>query len=92
VPCNDGGKTEQVNPPRYIYMDEKSAPPDIPLGGDTGDIEVVDPTPLDVRQVACYVGLVICRVEVFVDEFRVLVLFCTLAGAILTGCHALEMR
>jgi hypothetical protein len=73
-------------------MDEKGAPPDVPLGGDTGDIEVVDATPLYVRQVACYVGLVIRRVEVFVDEFRVLVLFCRLAGAILTRCHALEMR
>ena len=44
--------------------------PDIPLGGNVRDIEVINATPTYVRQVVCNHGFVESSVELPVDEFR----------------------
>lgn len=50
-------------------MEERDALPDTPFGGDRGNVDVVDPSPPDVGEVACDLGKVVRLIEHLVCIF-----------------------
>lgn len=54
---------------------ESHALPDVPLGSDMSNVEVVNATPSNVGQVARNLRLVVCVVEDFVEKFGDTLLF-----------------
>lgn len=48
----------------------ESVPPDVPLGGEVGDVHVVDTAPFDMGQVVCDECLVVRGVKLSIDDFR----------------------